>query len=85
MAVRAKVALRPPLQQVHPVPQRRKGRGGGDGTDHARQRLCLLGDEELGHHHLLECRKIVVRHGGHISARNDPDRGTVFSFTLPAA
>jgi signal transduction histidine kinase len=31
------------------------------------------------------CRKIVVRHGGTIRAYNDPDDGTVFSFTLPAA
>ena len=31
------------------------------------------------------CRKIVVRHGGNIRAYNDPDHGTVFSFTLPAA
>jgi len=31
------------------------------------------------------CRKIVVRHGGTIRAYNDPDHGTVFSFTLPAA
>jgi signal transduction histidine kinase len=31
------------------------------------------------------CRKIVVRHGGTIRAYNDPDSGTVFDFTLPAA
>ncbi len=33
---------------------------------------------------LALCRKIVVRHGGTISARNDPAAGTVFTFTLPA-
>jgi len=31
------------------------------------------------------CRKLVVRHGGTIHAHNDPDEGTVFTFTLPAA
>ncbi|QBR93945.1 sensor histidine kinase [Nocardioides euryhalodurans] len=31
------------------------------------------------------CRKIVHRHGGTISARNNPDGGTAVSFTLPAA
>lgn len=30
------------------------------------------------------CRRIVNRHGGSISARNNPDRGATFSFTLPA-
>lgn len=31
------------------------------------------------------CRRIVNRHGGSITARNNPDRGATFSFTLPAA
>jgi signal transduction histidine kinase len=31
------------------------------------------------------CRRIVNRHGGSIFARNNPDRGATFSFTLPAA
>ncbi len=30
------------------------------------------------------CKKIVEDHHGRISARNEPDRGAVFSFTLPA-
>lgn len=29
------------------------------------------------------CKKIVEDHGGRIHARNEPDRGAVFSFTLP--
>ena len=31
------------------------------------------------------CRSIIERHGGKISAANDPDRGAKFSITLPAA
>lgn len=31
------------------------------------------------------CKKIVEDHGGRISARNEPGRGAVFSFTLPLA
>lgn len=34
---------------------------------------------------LALCRRIVARHGGSISARNNPDRGATFAFTLPAA
>jgi signal transduction histidine kinase len=34
---------------------------------------------------LALCRRIVARHGGSIVARNNPDRGATFSFTLPAA
>ena len=29
------------------------------------------------------CQRIVVDHGGKIEARNLPERGAVFSFTLP--
>ena len=31
------------------------------------------------------CRRIVNRHGGSITARNNPGAGATFSFTLPAA
>lgn len=31
------------------------------------------------------CRRIVNRHGGSITARNNPDRGATFSFTLPVS
>ncbi len=34
---------------------------------------------------LALCRRIVTRHGGSITARNNSDRGATFSFTLPAA
>ena len=34
---------------------------------------------------LALCRKIVSRHGGTITARNNPSGGTTFTFTLPAA
>jgi C4-dicarboxylate-specific signal transduction histidine kinase len=30
------------------------------------------------------CRSIIQAHGGHIGCRNDPNRGAIFWFTLPA-
>jgi len=30
------------------------------------------------------CRSIIQAHGGHIGCRNDPNRGVIFWFTLPA-
>ena len=47
--------------------------------------LVILDIMMPGEDGLSLCRRIVNRHGGSITARNNPDHGTTFSFTLPAA
>ena len=47
------------------------------------QRLHELGSYEGSGMGLAICRKIVERHGGSITARSAPDRGTTFLIELP--
>ncbi len=48
------------------------------------QRLHERGTYEGSGMGLAICRKIVERHGGHITAHNEPGRGTTFLIDLPA-
>jgi len=48
------------------------------------QRLHERGTYEGSGMGLAICRKIVERHGGQITARSEPGRGTTFLIDLPA-